>query len=243
VSQLRSELLKIRTTRTSIGLLLGMVALVLLFTLLGGLLQDASSLAQPNNQYQVLGAGAAAILFGALVGIMLVTTEYRYGTIRPTFLYEPRRVRVVAAKAGAGLIAGAVYGAIAEALAFGIGSAILSARGIDRTITGGTLVQVTLGTVAVSALWCALGVGLGAIVRHQVGAIVGLLAYLLVVENLLFGLAPSEGRYAPGPAGQALDGDQSDHLVHPAAGGLLLLAYTIAIVAIGAAATARRDVD
>ena len=37
--QIKAELLKIRSTRTTIGLVLGMVALVLLFTLLSGLLQ------------------------------------------------------------------------------------------------------------------------------------------------------------------------------------------------------------
>lgn len=243
MSQLRSELLKIRTTRTTVGLLVGMIVLVLLFTVLGGLLQDRSALAEKNNQYQVLGAGAAAIVFGVLLGIMLVTTEYRYGTIRPTFLYEPRRVRVIAAKLGAALIAGAVLGAVAEAFALGIGLVILSARGVDRVITGGLFVQLTAGTVAVSAVWCAIGVGVGAIVRHQVGAVVGVLAYLFVAENVLFGLAPSVGRYAPGPAGQALDGDQMDHLLPAAAGGLLLVGYAIVIGAIGAVLTARRDVD
>ena len=38
IAQIKAELLKIRSTRTTIGLLLGMVALILLFTLLTGLL-------------------------------------------------------------------------------------------------------------------------------------------------------------------------------------------------------------
>ena len=38
IAQIRAELLKIRSTRTTIGLILGMIALILLFTLLTGLL-------------------------------------------------------------------------------------------------------------------------------------------------------------------------------------------------------------
>jgi hypothetical protein len=40
IRQVRAELLKIRSTRTTVGLLLGMVALILLFVLLTGLLSS-----------------------------------------------------------------------------------------------------------------------------------------------------------------------------------------------------------
>jgi ABC-2 type transport system permease protein len=243
VKQFRSELLKISSTRTTIGLVLGMIALVLLFTLLGGLLTPASDLADDNNQFQVLGAGNAAVLFSALVGVMLVTTEFRYGTIRPTFLYEPRRERVIAAKVAAGLATGLVFGLVASALALGVGLLVLSGRGIDRAFGGGELAQIALGAAAVAALWAAIGVGFGAILRHQVGAIVALLAYVFVAESIVFGLVPSVGRYLPGPAGQALTGDTNGDLVSAAAGAGLLLAYAVAIAAIGTALTAKRDID
>jgi ABC-type transport system involved in multi-copper enzyme maturation permease subunit len=241
--QLRAELLKLRTTRTTIGLLLGAIALTLLFTLLGGLLSDETGLSGQSNQFQVLGALGPAIIFSSLAGAMLVTTEFRYGTIRPTLLYEPRRVAVIAAKVGAALLGGALLSAVVEGLALGIGSLILHERGIPFAYTGGGLAHVGLGTVVTGALWCALGAGVGAIVKHQVGAIIGLLAWLLVAENLLFGLAPSVGRYAPGPSGQALAGDTSAHLVAWGAGGALLVAWTFGLAAVGAALAARRDVD
>ncbi len=38
IAQVRAELLKIRSTRTTIGLVVGMIALILLFSLLSGLL-------------------------------------------------------------------------------------------------------------------------------------------------------------------------------------------------------------
>ena len=44
IAQTKAELLKIRSTRTTIGLLLGMLALILLFTLLTGLLSHPAGL-------------------------------------------------------------------------------------------------------------------------------------------------------------------------------------------------------
>ena len=41
IAQTKAELLKIRSTRTTIGIVLGMVALILLFALLSGLLTKA----------------------------------------------------------------------------------------------------------------------------------------------------------------------------------------------------------
>ena len=43
-AQFKAELLKIRSTRTTIGLVLGMIALILLFSLLSGLLTKAPNL-------------------------------------------------------------------------------------------------------------------------------------------------------------------------------------------------------
>jgi ABC-2 type transport system permease protein len=103
IAQVRAELLKIRSTRTTIGLLLGMVALILLFTLLTGLLSSVPSLSTRKDQRQLLSLGSLAGIFSALAGLMLVTSEYRYGTIRPTILFTPGSL----ARARAKVIAGA----------------------------------------------------------------------------------------------------------------------------------------
>jgi len=243
IDQLRAELLKIRTTRTSVGFAIGLVLLVLLFSLLGGLLEQAPSLAREDNQRNLFATGQIALFFAALVGVMLVTTEFRHGTIRPTLLYEPRRKLLVAAKLTAGGLMGLAFGVAAQALAVIVGLAVLAGRGIDLAVPHRTLASVGLGTVAATALWAMLGVAVGALVRHQVGAIVGLLAYLFIAENIVFGLVPSVGRYLPGIASQALAGETADHLLSVAAGGLLLVGYALALGLAGAVLTARRDVD
>lgn len=241
--QLRAELLKIRSTRTTVGLVLGLVGLVVLFSLLQGLLTKAPDLVTVEDQREILSVGSLAGVFSALAGIMLMTSEYRYGTIRPTFLFTPTRSRVLGAKLVAGLLAGVVFGIAGGILAFAIGYACLAGRGIDYTLSGGQTTLLLLGTVAGTALWGAIGVAVGALVRNQVGAIIGLLAWGFVVENLLFGLVPSVGRFGPTHAGDALIGLTMEHLLHATAGGLVLVAWAIALSVAGPPLAVRRDVS
>jgi ABC-type transport system involved in multi-copper enzyme maturation permease subunit len=242
IEQARAELLKIRSTRTTVGIVLGMIALVLLFSLLSGLVTKAPSLVSAEDQRGLLSVGSLAGVFSALAGIMLVTSEYRFGTIRPTFLFTPRRSRVVAAKLAAGLLAGILFGVVGEGLGFGIGYASLAGRGIAYALNGGETTLLLLGTLAGVALWGTLGVGVGMIVRNQVGAIIGLLAWGFVAENLLFAFVPSVGRFAPVHAQDALIGLTTDHLLPAAAGGVVLVAWTIAFALAAIVLAARRDV-
>jgi ABC-type transport system involved in multi-copper enzyme maturation permease subunit len=243
IGQLRSELLKIRSTRSTIGLVLGLVALVLLFVLLGGFLTSADSLTRADDQRNYLGSGALASLFAAIAGLLVVTGEYRFGTIRPTFLVTPRRSLVVAAKYVASLGAGIAFAVVAQGLVLGIGLGILSGRGISIELDGGDFAQLVLGTLAAAALWGGIGVGLGAIVRNQVGGVIALLAWVLLVENLLFGLVPSVGRFTPGRAQDALSGMINDHLLPAAAGGAVLVGWSLLLLAGGLVATELRDVS
>src|SRR6202041_1593469 len=111
-AQINAELLKIRSTRTTIGLILGMIALILLFTLLSGLLTHPSGLASKEDQRELLSLSSLAGVFSALAGVLLVTSEYRFGTIRPTFLFNPARSHVLAAKIAAGALAGVAFGIV-----------------------------------------------------------------------------------------------------------------------------------
>ena len=116
IAQIRAELLKIRSTRTMIGLILGMIALVLLITLLTGFLTRPIGLASREDQRELLSLSSFTAVFSALAGVLLVTSEYRYGTIRPTFLFNPVRSHVLTAKAVAGALAGLALGTLGEAI-------------------------------------------------------------------------------------------------------------------------------
>lgn len=241
--QFRAELLKIRSTRTTAGLVLGMVGLILLFSLLTGLLTKAPNLVSTDDQRGLLAVGALSGVFSALAGIMLVTSEYRYGTIKPTFLFTPARPRVLVAKAAAGVLAGTVFGIVGGALGFGVGYACLAGRGIDFALDDRQTALLLFGTVTGTALWGGIGVGLGAILRSQVAAIIGVLAWAFVAESLLFAFLPGIGRLGPSHAEDALIGFTTNHLLQAIPGGLVLVAWAVVLSLLGTTLVARRDVD
>jgi ABC-2 type transport system permease protein len=242
ISQVRAELLKVRSTRTTLALLVTMILLTLLIVLLSGLLTHADALTSRNDQLNLVATGGIALIFSALAGVLLITSEYRHGTIHPTLLFTPRRSRVLSAKLAAGLLAGLVFGLAGVGLAFGIGSLILSARRIPSALTDGDIGLLVLGGLAGIALRGAFGVALGAIVRNQVSAVIGLLAWDFVVTGLMFGLAPSVGRFMPTEAANALMGLKTAHLLPPASGAAVLLGWTLALALAGLVLTLRRGV-
>ena len=243
IAQIRAELLKTRSTRTTLGLILGMIALILLFTLLTGLLTHPSGLAGKEDQRELLSVGSLTAVFSALAGVLLVTSEYRYGTIRPTFLFNPVRSHVLTAKAVAGALAGLAFGILGEAIGWALGYAILDGRGIAVVLGSGDILLLTLGGLAGAALWGAIGAGLGAIIHNQVGGVIALLAWGLVVDDLLFGLVPSVGRFTPTRASDALMGLRVDHLLSPGAGAITLIAWAGALGVVGIALSVRQDIN
>jgi ABC-2 type transport system permease protein len=243
----KSELLKQRTTRTSRLLLVWMTGLILLVVLLHVLSLSTEHLSTAEGQLTVVGGGTSiAALFASLLGAMSITAEIRHGTIRPTFLATPRRGRVIVAKLVAGALAGVAVGLLAEGLTAAIEAAGLATRGIHIELTAGDYMQLLAGGAAAGALFAAIGVGLGAIVRQQVGAVVGLCVWLLLIETTLIGNIPSAGKYGPGAAAGAIAGavqtQSASKLVAPALGLLLLAAYAALAAGAGALLTTRLDV-
>jgi ABC-2 type transport system permease protein len=247
IAQLRSELFKQRTTRTTLTLLLWMLGLVLLVVLLHVFGLSASDLRKASNQPNVYGWGTSiGALFAALLGAISITGEIRNGMIRPTLLATPNRALVLAAKVMASAFAGLLVGLLAETLVAAIASAGLGIRGIHITLGTSDFVQMLAGGAAAAALWAAMGTGVGAIVRNQVGAVVGLCVWLLLIESLLIGDVPSAAKFSPGASAGALAGMIQNigagALLAPALGALLLAVYAAAATAAGVIAIERRDI-
>jgi ABC-2 type transport system permease protein len=242
-AQLGSELLKQRSTSTNLGLLSAMLGLVLIAVVLHVFSISVEELGDSSNQLMILGRGEfLGALFAALLGAMSITAEIRHGTIRPTFLVNPWRGRVIAAKVGASTLIGAGFGLVASALGAAAGTALLGARGVDMQLDGGDYALLIAGGTAASALWAAIGVGIGALVRNQVPTLIGISAWLLFVEGLFGEGVMDVGRYAPGLLGMAVSGQEPDTLLAPGLSLLLLALYTAAAAAAGLVATNRRDV-
>jgi ABC-2 type transport system permease protein len=245
-AQLRSELFKQRTTSTSRWLLISTVALIAVVVLLHVVSLPVDSLSGDAGQLKVIGMGTTfGMLFAALLGALSITGEIRHGLIRPTLLTTPNRTRVILAKVAASALAGAVLGLVAEAVAIGIGSAGLAARGIGVAVTAAQFAQLAIGGAVAAACWAAIGVGIGALVRSQVVALIGLTVWQLFIEQTLVGILPSAARYAPGPSAGALAGailqQTSTYLLAPAVGALMTAAYVTVTTVAGLRATSRHD--
>ena len=246
-AQLRSELLKQRSTRTNLALLAWMVALVVAVVALHVVSFGAGALSRDSNQMKILGLGTGlGALFAALLGAMSITGEFRTGTIRPTLLVTPRRTRVIAAKVVASMLAGAAIGLLAEALTAGAEAVGLAARGVNIELGGGDYAQLLAGGALAAALFAAIGVGVGAAVRSQVAAVAGLCVWLLFLEPLLLGDVPGVAKYAPeasaGAIAGAIQSQIADSLIAPALGVVLLAAYSALAALAGSQSIARRDV-
>lgn len=172
-----------------------------------------------------------------------MTSEYRFGTIRPAILFNPERSHLLVAKVVVGALAGIAFGILAEAIGWAIGYVILDGRGITIVLSSGDVLLLTLGGLAGAALWGAIGVALGAIIHNQVGAVITLLAGGLVVDNLLFSLVPAVGRFTPGRASDAFMGLRVHHLVSPAAGAITLIAWAGALGVLGITLSVRQDIN
>jgi ABC-2 type transport system permease protein len=196
---LEAELLKLRTTRTFVALVGVALALSLLFVVLTGLLNKRFDDDQTRNLFVFDFTGLIILL----LGVMGMAGEWRHRTITGTVLAAPNRVQLLTAKMLSYAAAGALLSLIVQLAMFLVGTIILAARGFD-TASISTLADVLWRNLVLAALAGAMGVGIGAVVRNQVVAIVGVLLVAMALEPLLYGLVPDVGRFAPlagAPAG------------------------------------------
>jgi len=245
--QIRSEVLKLRTTRTTLGLVLGLLALVLLTVVVQLIASRVDStnefrLAETDTQRSIFGSAGLATLFALLIGILAITNEFRHGTIRPTLLFTPTRELVVGAKGIACAVAGAALGLAAVAITFVITLVWIDIQDVERALGSDALLEMGLGIVSATLLWSVIGVGVGAVVRNQVGAIVGTIVWSLLPGPLIQNLYPRVGHFLPSAASDALSGSSDSHLLSPLAGGLVLLSWAVLFIVAGALLTAHRDV-
>ncbi len=240
-----AEVFKLRTTRTFYGLVLGALGLVLVIVILASATANKSDITLRD----VIGISGFAQVFALLLGIIAVTSEFRHGTVTPSLLVVPDRARLTLAKLGAALIVGLALGLVATGLSALIGSVILNARDIPNPLSGSDVTKMVIGGTVATALYAALGVGVGAVVRNQVGAVVGSLVYLFVLENLLTIAKPLRdpvAKYGFGGVGNGLTGSGDPTADHPPLdqlpAGLLLALYCAIFLVIGIVLMRKRDI-
>lgn len=248
---LRAETRKLLTTRLWWGMMLGAMA----FAAIDVVAQIATNGIRNNpappldtavTQRAVFSSSVSAYIFSAVVGIILITTEFRHFTSRPTFLLEPRRHLVIAAKLVVAAAVGLLYGIACVATTLVIAVPWLGARGVSIGWMANGLVVVLLGALFVIAIFAVVGVGVGVLVQSQVAAVVATLAYLFLIEPLISVIPGIKEvyRYLPGAAGDALAGVSREQTTFLAnwQGGLVLLGWGLLFAALGWVVTLRRDI-
>ena len=241
MSSLRAEWIKLRSVRTT-WILLGVGLLA--EALLAGLLPALASRSELGSERDVesLLTGTGLLFTMVLVlGVLALTNEYRHRTVNWTFTTEPSRSRVVAAKLAMATALGLVAGVLFVAVNGGLGLTILSARDIALPATGDVVASYA-GSVVAMMLIAAFGVGVGAVIRHQVGAVVGSIAVFFVLSPLA-ALLGDAGRYFPAQAFAALQSrGGGEDLLDRIPGGVVLAAYVAVLAVAGTLLVRRADV-
>lgn len=270
IRAIRSETLKLTTTRLWWVLLVILVGYVgftaaLLAGLFGALGDQLGS--QPGAPVITdatlpplvySSVTAVGYVFPLILGALAVTGEFRYQTLTPTFLAEPRRTVVFGAKALVLGIIGAIYAIAGLVVTVGLGAPILALTGVDPALGSSDTWALAARAVLAMALWAVVGVGLGTLIPNQVASIVVVLAFTQFVEPILrlgtsiWDWTAEVGRFLPGAASDALVGasvftglGMGTTAVAPLEwwqGGLVLAGYAALVSAIGLATTWRRDV-
>ncbi|MGH3720492.1 MAG: hypothetical protein ACRDRI_16935 [Pseudonocardiaceae bacterium] len=248
---IRAEFRKLTATTLWWWMLFGSLALTALFVSLfiafsGSAGDRALPLSTVAEQRTILSFASSATVLVGILGAVAMTAEFRHLTATPTFLVTPRRGRVVVAKLITYTVVGFGFGLACLVLAIAIALPWLSAKGITVSLTDPGLSLTALGVLTAVTIYGPLGVGLGALVRNQVAAVVGFLVYLFILDPLLTAIPALRPvtQYLPGPAGDALTGRSAPNLsLLPGwAGGLLLVGYALVLAVLGARFALRRDV-
>lgn len=245
----RAEWTKLFTTKVWLGLLLGSAVMVaafaVFFTAFAG--EDESGLppvGTPLYEDLILSTAANANILFLILGIIGMTQEYRHRTATPTFLTSPRRGQVVIAKLIAYALVAAVFALVVVIVNYVVVAIHAGARGAAPSLDGDNLVTMGSSLVAL-VIYAVIGVGLGALLRNQVGAIVGGLVYLFVIEPIIRSVPATAGAYKwmPGGGLEALTATfEGPDLLGAWQGGLLLLGYGLLAAFLGTVLAVRRDV-
>lgn len=266
---IRSELIKVRTTNLWWLMLIGVVAFTAIavgLNMLTGYFRlnpDAAGGQQnvpPANVPDIASSlYTSGQYFGTLLamlfGILIFTNEFFHQTATSTFLATPKRTRAIGGKLVVAVVVGVVIALITTALAVPSGAIFLTSQNVSLHL-GDASVLKTVGLDWLAfAVWAVFGLGLGALLRSQILAVViGLVAMLVgqtVLQVILSLLAQhfhaswimDISYWLPSGASAVMTSPHGAGGYEWWAGALILLAYGVVAAVVGTVITARRDVS
>jgi ABC-2 type transport system permease protein len=237
----RMEWIKLRSLRSMTWTLLFAVAATVGIGIAAGANTKSPSGDVTNNI--LAGIAFGQVVLGVL-GVLVMTNEYSSGMIRATLAAIPHRPLVLAAKTAVFGCTALAAGELAAFASFLAGAAMLRSTVPHPALSQPDVLRAVTLSGAYLALIGLIGLGLGAIVRHNAVAITALVGLVFV--------APIIGALARGSAGKFLPeliAANSLSAVKPVSGytlspwaelGIVGL-YAVILLAVGGCVLARRD--
>ena len=186
----------------------------------------------------------------AVIGAMIITSEYSTGMIRTSLTVMPRRPVLYAAKAVVFTAIALVVAFLTSFAAFFIGQALLAGTHVGATLSQPHVLRAVIVSALYDALCGLFAFGLGAILRSTAGAVAAAYGLLFLVPQLAKAL-PSAWyadvvRWLPGgDVVNAITSTQtsslSPHMFSAWGESAVFGAYTVIVLAAGAVLFARRD--
>jgi ABC-2 type transport system permease protein len=150
--------------------------------------RDARAIADPTSI--IFGA---AVYLGqltiAVLGVLVISTEYSTGVIRSSLLAVPKRLPMLAAKVTVFAILMTVLAEIVVFGSFFVGAAILHSH-VPVSLSDTDVLRATIGAGLYLVVFGLFSMGIGALVRHTAGA-VGIAVCVAFVLPILAGFLPS----------------------------------------------------
>jgi len=143
----------------------------------------------PNAAVMLALLGTLVSMLMLAVGILSTAGEWTHRTVQTTFLLEPRRGRVLAAKYAAAALFGAAIATVVVATTLAV-----TAIGTGPDFSWDGIGVAIAATIAGGAVLTVVGAGIGAAVANSPAALTGTYITLLVGMTVLNGLRPAWGR-------------------------------------------------
>lgn len=257
-STLRSEWTKIRSVRSTWIIMMLAIVLSIGTSALVSLVIGATTNAWDDSGFGLHDPVLASmsgmpfrLILLIVLGVTSVTSEYSSRTVHTTFIVNPRRLRVLAAKAVIVGILGVMVGAITVAGMFLVSQAIFSSYGLETaSITDSDTARylITYG-VAQAAIYTMIPFSIAWLLRGTATAITASLGFLLL-PFMLAAIVPAWVqanvlRYMPDVATDSLAGytesDASTYLSQTPAIAVVAI-WLIGLLIAAAVVLHRRDV-
>ena len=231
-----------------------------------GLVSRAQGLAEAAQARSPAGLAAIAasmmtsgervgVLFALLLGVVIVTSEFANQTAAVTFVTVPHRTTVITAKVAAAACCGALFWLMGTVMAAVATPLFLYSQHVSASLAGWVVARSVLLNLLAFVVWGVFGLGLGAVLRSQgVSLVAAIVVYAgsfgaLILFNLLYNLFHQSwllGAPVIAPAlaytVMIMSGQAFPYAPPGWVGGVIMIGYTVALVAGGIALTKRRDV-